>query len=395
MKTKGDIAKVLIFIGTIFLFNPQIKAQAKLDSLKIKLPKHYFKTVINVDGYRKASQAFADTNDFLAKRLKTYGLNQFSLSFYTPIITDTEVDTVKHITKNTHILITGNYMRLQPVFNNIKQHDLVKMGVGMRFIFNTGKKAVWFFDVSPFVTRDVTYPSEAYFRMASTIVYSYNVSEKFNWRVGATKSFMWGNKNYWPFLGIRIGRLDKTNLSIQFPRSINLNVPIGPKWTLSAYTKPQGGMYNFSNHDSLYYIGNDATFSYTRYELNTGFRADLRMNDKFNFYFAFGTSSKNNITFYSEKANKDKPKLPPYKTYFFSQNLGPTLFINCGMTFKFGKTRTFYKDRNMYDVMDLNNTIDVGDNNNGIGNPQIPITPKSKKDVNLNSIQDLIDYNDF
>ena len=49
----------------------------------------------------------------------------------------------------------------------------------------------------------------------------------------------------------------------------------------------------------------------------------------------------------------------------------------------------------MYDVMDLNNTIDVGDNNGGAGNPQIPITPKSKKDINLQSVQDLIDYNDF
>jgi hypothetical protein len=49
----------------------------------------------------------------------------------------------------------------------------------------------------------------------------------------------------------------------------------------------------------------------------------------------------------------------------------------------------------MYDVMDLNNSIDVGDNAGNTGNPQIPITPKAKKDVNLGSIQDLIDYNDF
>lgn len=394
MKTKGDIAQVLIFIGTIFLFSQQIKAQANLDSLKIKLPKHYFKTVINIDGYRKANQPFSDTNDFLAKKLKSYGLNQFSLSFYTPLITDTEIDTAKHITKNIHVLLTGNYVRLQPVFDGIKQHNLVKMGVGLRFIFNTGKKAVWFVDVSPFVTKDVTYPSLGYFRMASTFVYSYNVSERFNWRIGATKSFMWGNKYYWPFIGLRFGKLDKVNLSIQFPRSINFNVPVGPKLTLSMYTKPQGGMYNFSNHDSLYYLGNAKTFSYTRYELNSGFRADVRTSDKFNFYFAMGISSRNNITFYSESANKARPRLP-YRTYFFTENLGPTLFVNAGLVFKFGKTRSFYKDRNMYDVMDLNNTIDVGDGNGSMGNPQTPITPKTKKDVNLGSVQDLIDYNDF
>ena len=365
-----------------------------MDSLKIKLPKHYFKTVINIDGYRKANQSFSDTNDFLAKKLKSYGLSQFSLSFYTPLITDTETDTVKHITKNTHILLTGNYVRLRPMFDGIKQHDLVKMGAGLRFIFNSGKKGVWFIDVSPFITKDVTYTSKGYFRMASTFVYSYNVNEKFNWRIGATKSFMWGNKYYWPFIGLRFGRLDKIHLSIQFPRSINFNVPVGPKLTLSAYTKPQGGMYNFSNHDSLYWLNNAKTFSYTRYELNSGFRADVRVSDKFNFYAAMGISSKNNVTFYSENANKKHPKLP-YRTYFFTENLGPTLFVNAGLVFKFGKTRSFYKDRNMYDVMDLNNTIDVGDNNNGVGNPQIPITPKTKKDVNLNSIQDLIDYSDY
>lgn len=386
---------MLIFIGTIFLFNTEIKAQATTyDSLKVKLPKHYFKTVIVVDGYNKAKQNFADTNDFTAKRLKSYGLKQFSLSFYTPLVSYTDVDTVKHITKNTHILLTGNYVRLRPVFDGIKQHDLVKIGFGLRFIFNSGKKGVWFVDTSPFVTRDATYTSKGYFRMASTIVYSHNVSERFNWRIGATKSFMWGNKNYWPFIGLRFGRLDKTHLSIQFPRSINLNVPVGPKLTMSFYTKPQGGMYNFSNHDSIYYLSNAATFSYTRYELNSGFRADVRASDKFNFYVAAGISSRNNITFYSEKANRSRPNLP-YRTYFFTESLGPTLFVNLGLVFKFGKTRTFYKDRNMYDVMDLNNTMDVGDNGGSAGNPQIPITPKSKKEINLNSIQDLIDYNDF
>ncbi len=382
-----------VFICTIFLFSAQLKAQATYDSLKIKTPKHYFNTVIALDGYRKANQKFTDTADFLAKRLKSYGLNQFSLSFYTPIITDVEEDTVKHITKSTHILLTGTYIRLKPVFDSLKPHDLVKSGLGLRFIFNSGKKGVWFFDVSPFVTKDRTYTSKPYFRLASTIVYSHNVSERFNWRIGATKSFMWGNRSYWPFIGLRFGRLDKVNLSIQFPRSISLNIPANEKLILSFYTKPQGGMYNYSNHDSLYYLKNDATFSYTRYELNSGLRADVRFSNNVSCYLAMGISSKNNITFYSETANKDKKGM--YKKYFFEQNLGPTIFFNAGMVIKFGKTRTFINDRNMYDVMDLNNTNGVGDNNSSMGNPQIPVTPKKIKNVNLNSIQDLIDYNDF
>ncbi|MDO8999355.1 MAG: DUF6268 family outer membrane beta-barrel protein [Bacteroidota bacterium] len=394
MKTKNKIGKVLIFIGTIFLFNTEIKSQANFDSLKIKLPKHYFNTVINLDSYRKAKQDFTDTTDFLAKRLKSYGIKQFSASFYTPLFTDITEGKGKGITKSTHVLLTGNFLLLQPKFSGISQHTLLKTGIGIRCIFNSGKKGVWFVDASPFITKDITYVSKGYFRAASTIVYSHNPNEKFNWRIGITKSFMWGNKNYWPFLGIRIGKLDKVNLSIQFPRSINFNIPVGPKLTMSLYTKPQGGMYNFSNRDSLYYISNDATFSYTRYELNTGFRADVRVSNRFNFYVATGFCSKNNVTFYSETANKSRPRLP-YKKYFFSENLGPTLFFNAGLVFKFGKSRSFYNEKNMYDVMDLNNTIGVGDNNQSAGNPQIPITPKVKKNLNLSSIQDLIDYNEF
>ena len=385
---------MLIFISIVFLFNTKIRSQAAFDSLKIKLPKHYFKTVIIVDSYRKPNQDFTDTSDFLVKRLKSYGVKQFNTSFYTPLFTETTEIKEKGITKNTHILLTGNFMLLQPLFGGISQHSLIKAGMGLRFIFNSGRKGVWFVDASPFITKDVTYSSRGYYRMASTIVYSRNVNENFNWRVGVTKSFLWGNKYYWPFVGLRIGKLDKVNLSIQFPRSINLNVPVGPKLSLSMYTRPQGGMYNFSNHDSLYYIGNDATFHYTRYELNTGFRADVRVNNNFNFYVSTGISSKNNVTFYSETGNKARPRLP-YRNYFFSETLKPTLFFNLGLVFKFGKTRSFYKDHNMYDVMDLNNSIDVGDNNGSAGNPQIPVTPKAKKDVNLSSIQDLIDYNDF
>jgi hypothetical protein len=385
---------VLIVISIIFLFKTQIRSQAAFDSLKIKLPKHYFKTVIIVDGYRKANQNLIDTSDFVGRRLKSYGVKQFNASFYTPIYTETTEIKEKGITKNTHVLLTGNFMLLQPLFSGISQHNLIKAGMGLRVIFNSGKKGVWFVDASPFITKDITYTSKGYIRMASTIVYSHNVNENFNWRIGATKSFLWGNKYYWPFVGFRVGKLDKVNLSVQFPRSINLNVPVGPKLSLSAYTRPQGGMYNFSNHDSLYYISNDATFHYTRYELNTGFRADVRVNNNFNFYASAGISSKNNVTFYSETGNKARPRLP-YKNYFFAETLKPTVFINAGLVFKFGKTRSFYNNRNMYDVMDLNNSIDVGDNNASAGNPQVPITPKSKKDVNLSSIQDLIDYNDF
>jgi hypothetical protein len=113
------------------------------------------------------------------------------------------------------------------------------------------------------------------------------------------------------------------------------------------------------------------------------------MGSHFSFYFSSGISSKNNITFYSDKANAKGTGY--YKTYFYSKNVKPTLYFNLGFVLRFGKTRSYYNNRNIYDAIDLNN---VNDKSNG--NIQVPLTPKKKRSVvNLKSVQDLVDYNDF
>jgi len=380
---------LLVFISLFFLF-PGIKAQTTYDSLNVKLPKHYFNTVIVLDAYRKPERNFKDTSDALSRRLKSYGIKQFSFSFYTPLYTSDKT-TPDGTIRNTHLLLTANYLSLRPVFGGLTEHNLVKFGVGMRYVYNTGKKGVWFVDLSPFVTRDATYPSSRpYYRMASTIVYSHNVSDKFNWRVGATKSFMWGNRFYLPFLGLRIGRLDKVHISIQFPRSASLNIPMGSMLMFSVYSRPQGGMFNFSNADSLYFMRSTKTFHFTRFEVNSGFRLDVRLGSHFNFYVASGFSTRNNVMFYSDNANKRRTG--SYNKYFYQKNIAPTLYFNFGVVLKFGKTRAYYNNKNIYDATDLNNTV----NPNSNGNVQIPLTPKKKKsDLNLKSVEDLVDYNDF
>lgn len=383
--TNNIFVKALVLLNAVFLFSV-IRSQNAFDSLKVALPKHYFQTVIVADVYRKPDRNIKDTSDAIGRRLKSYGVKQFNFSFYTPLFTSESYNKSGGI-KNSHWLLTGNYMLLQPVFTGLEQHNLVKLGVGLRYIFNSGKKGVWFADVSPFITKDVSYASKGYLRLASTFVYSHNVSESFNWRLGITKSFMWGNRFYLPFIGLRFGRLDKVNLSIQFPRSINFNVPVNSKLILSLYTAPQGGMYNFANSDSLYLYKSDKTFHFTRYEINSGFRMDVRTGANFNFYIAAGLSTRNNVTFYSERANRARPRAA-YSSYFYSEKIGATLFFNAGIVLRFGKTRSYYNNKNIYDAIDLNNS--------GNGNAQIPVPQKQRKaDQNLKSIQDLMDYNDF
>lgn len=393
-------------IGTFLLFQTGMKGQLTYDSLKIKNPKHYFQTVIFIDHYSKANQKFHKQrrNDLrtindtvIDKRLGSFGLSQFTMGFYTPVYTRTFRNN-DSTTGNTHYLITGNFVSLQPKFDSIKTHTLLKYGIGARIIHNSGKKGVWFIDIQPFTTTDVTTKTpNGYFRMANSLIYSHNFSDHFNMRFGAVKSFMWGNRYYLPYLGIRWGKLDEFNVSIQIPKSISVNFPISDKLRLSVFSKPQGGMYTFLNSDTLYYFNPESQyFNFTHYEILSGVRLDFAIGKNFSGYADIGSSTRSNITFYSMEKNQKNNV--PYKVRFYDKNLSPTGFLNFGIVWKFGKTKSYYNNRNMYDAIDLNNANGIGDNNTGPGNTDIPINKKKNAKntkINLADIQDLIDVNEL
>jgi hypothetical protein len=118
-------------------------------------------------------------------------------------------------------------------------------------------------------------------------------------------------------------------------------------------------------------------------------RVDVRATRWLSIYFSSGFSTKNNITFYSEQANK-RQRASAYNTYFYSRNIPPTLFFNLGIVLKFGKTKSYYNDKNIYDAIDLNS-----DGANMNGNSQVPLPPKAQSKINLESVQDLIDYSEY
>jgi hypothetical protein len=341
-----------------------------------------------MDAYAKPNRALRDTSDKFSKRLKSYGVTQFYLGFYAPLFTHEEKDS--SVITNGHLLLTGNFLSLKPKFDGLsKVHNLIRAGVGFRYIYNTGRKGVWFFDISPFITQDVTYRSKPFFRMGSTIVYSHNASEKFNWRVGITKSFLWGNRFYLPFLGIRIGRLDRTNFSLQFPRLLNLCIPVNEKISFNVFSRAQGGLFIFSNYDSLYFRKGESTFHFSRYEVVTGLRINANPGKKLSFYLSTGISSRNNITLYSENANRSR-KNTSYNAYFLTRNFAPGVYAEAGLVLRIGKTRSAYSNKNVYDAIDLNNQAE------GIlYNTQIPPKVITRSQLNLETVQDLVDYNDY
>ena len=120
------------------------------------------------------------------------------------------------------------------------------------------------------------------------IVYNKTVSEKFSFRVGIIRTYLFGSGFetkrsrfglHLPMVGFRLGRFDKAHLNVQLPRNISLEFPLSKskKIWASTFVKPFGGLYVLSNNDSLY-NGLGSVILFGRYEFLTGLRFDYNPN---------------------------------------------------------------------------------------------------------------------
>src|SRR5687768_4837964 len=80
--------------------------QSSFDSLNLKMPKHYFNTVIVADFYNKPA-ARLDTQEKVSRKIRDFGVRQVYLSFYTPLQTRVWTGPDSAL-KNSHLLLTGN-----------------------------------------------------------------------------------------------------------------------------------------------------------------------------------------------------------------------------------------------------------------------------------------------
>ena len=367
----------------------------KKDTLKtIKPAKHYFRTTLYSDFYSTSKRDLVSKN-FVAKELKTYKLNQYVIGLSAPLFTKDFYKKDSSTISNFHLLLTESYFVVSPIFSGIKNHNLSKTSLGVRMIYNTGKKSVFFTDFSPFVTQDNGYTYTQRFRTAFSFIYNYTANENFNFRLGVTRSFTFGNRLILPYVGLRFGKVNGVNFNVQFPRSISFNFPMGKYLRTSLYTKPQGGVYSFANNDSLYYLNNDKTINFGRYEYLIGSRLDIFPSKSIGIYLGAGISTQNGISMFSETYNKNnRGRL----SHFYNEKISGAIFINFGLTIKLGKTKSIYNNYNLYDAIDLNNSSEGGDNNINTGNPEIPKTNKKNKDLKdlkLSDIEDLIEAQDL
>jgi len=221
------------------------------DSTKtVRLPKHYFNNTIYTDIYSVGERKL-DTVNTVSRKLNSFQFSQFSIGFNVPFITRDKYNKDSTKISNIHFLLSGGYTAIGLNFGGISKHTLEKTFMGVKAFYNNGKKSILFIELTPFVTQDKGYSYTGSSRLASSIIYNYAATESFSLRLGITRSFIWGNRFHLPYIGMRIGRLDKINFSIQFPRSISLNFPIGKHVHTSIFARPQGGLYSFANVDSI------------------------------------------------------------------------------------------------------------------------------------------------
>jgi hypothetical protein len=371
-------------------------------SAKQREVRNYIRPCLYLNFYSSGSRGLNSANTLpsqtLTDRLGNYKFITNNIGFYTPLYTHTSFKGKDSTDVNTfHLLFTVNALSDRPEFSGLdKQHSLYKIGAGLRVIYGFGSKFVLFADASPYVTGD-NYDKQQtrQLRMASSVVFNFMVSPSLSFRFGATKTFLFGNRYYLPMFGVRIGKLDgKFYVSAQFPRFISFNFQPTPKFSFSIYSRVYGGLYNISNGDSIYPFG-DSVIQFGQTGLSNGIRFDYRTGPNFSFFVSGGFATRNHIAFYSHSfnaTNHNRPFAPFYKA-----TPDPTLFLNVGLTWRFGKAKKSMGNYLMYDIFDLNNTMDPGDNNSGPGNGDIRNGTKEEEmqKVQYKDVKDLIDETDL
>jgi hypothetical protein len=371
---------------------------ANKDSTKVvKMPKHFIRPAFSWSLYATGERAAIGNRPVLNSRLGDYRYLQSVWSFYAPLYTKATFSADSTSLNTFHLLATFNSVIDRPEFSGLsEQHRLYKTGVGLRAIAGLGKNLVLFADATPMIFGDASDRANTrVLRLGATLAANFLVNPGLSFRFGVTRSFLFGNKNFLPMIGMRIGKLDGlVYLNIQLPRTVSLHIQPTEKFAFSIYSRTQGGLYNFSNKDSIY-LGNDDVIQFGQTGIANGIRFDFRPGPNFNFFASGGFAVRNRIWFYSytyNRANDLRPLAP-----FYEAKPQGTIFVHVGLTWRFGKSKNAQGNYLMYEIYDMNNSSDPSDNNTMPGNEDIRRSAKAKEmhKVKLEDVGDLIQEADL
>ena len=340
------------------------------------------------------------TNPVKFNKLGTsYAFSQTDLGFYMPLFTKTAWNESNQVYQTFHFLLTGNFLIARPEVELLKTTlapKIFKPGIGLRAIYANGKKNTWFVDVSPFVAQDGYTINNPTLRFASIVLFNRTVSRNFSYRIGMLKTFVFGEALPLPILGVRLGPLDGVYLNIHLPRNISLNFPLGSHLDGSAFFKPMGGVYNFRKGDNSilsWEKGNiSAIEQFRRKEYLSGLQISYSSGSNFSIYIGGGLVTNRKVILLADK------KAGRVADSLWVQ-LDNSVFINFGLTLKFGEAKRMVNNLQMYDVFDLNNSMQPGDNNSSSPNMDIPRKNEKAADqlqnLQYQDVKDLFDTNDL
>lgn len=384
---------IIIILGSHMVY-------ANKDSSKVVkpgIPKHFIRPAFSWSLYATGERPAIGNRPALNNKLGEYRYLQSVWSFYTPLYTKAKFSADSSSLNTFHLLATFNSVIDRPEFSGLsEQHRLYKTGIGLRAIAGLGKNLVLFADATPMIFGDAyDRANTRVLRWGATLAANFLVNPGLSFRFGVTRSFLFGNKNFLPMIGMRIGKLDGlVYFNIQLPRTVSLHIQPTEKFAFTIYSRTQGGLYNFSNKDSIY-LGNDDVIQFGQTGIANGIRFDFRPGPNFNFFASGGFAVRNRIWFYSytyNRANDLRPLAP-----FYEAKPQGTIFVHVGLTWRFGKSKNAQGNYLMYEIYDMNNSNDPGDNNTMPGNGDIRRSAKAKEmhKVKLEDVGDLIQETDL
>ncbi|MDX2188547.1 MAG: hypothetical protein SFY32_01675 [Bacteroidota bacterium] len=393
--------KTLLLIALFPFVCSNVFGQENSNSKPVK---HFFRPTFNFDYYASpyaGIYAPDGKNTPLASRLRQlskvknkgeelkYRFSIINFGFYAPLFTKT-FPQENGLLPTLHVLATGNALIFRPDFNSINQdHQLSRLTLGIRAIYTDGYKSTLFVNFSPFISRDRIDSRPSQLRYWGTIIYNRTVNKWFSYRLGYVSSYLLADVSvHLPFVGVRIGRLDRLNVSIALPRNITVSLPLlENKIVFSVYSKPIGGIFHYNNSDSSLVgihpffnpsiIGKDVQFRFLEYIF--GAMIDVRLHPNFTFYISGGFSTNR---YFGLAYNR-----PMYQeeTVLRAARLDNSIFVSFGCTVSFGKVKRANENYQMYDAFQVNSIFDSGDNN--LGNRNFtPNTPDSDKKVKVSQI---------
>lgn len=297
-----------------------------------------------------------------AKVSNGYSFRQSSVGGYFPVFTNNWYQKDEVSISSFHLLAQGSLMSSKPYIEALddKQHHLYRVSIGLTGILATGNKNIWYASFQPFVSQDRSTFQEPVWRMAGLILFNRTVSSNFSYRIGLLRTYMFGDniRNNLPIVGFRFGRLDKLHLNLYLIRNISLNIPLKNNLWMEVFAKPIGGLYIFSNSDSLF--KSKAPVQFGRYEILNGVGFTYRPNSSLTMFVNTGFSH-NKMVFLKNKEEGRVLNLKP----------GPSLFINFGINIALGQSKSIQNNTEMYDVFSIHNNWS-GNNLNGTSNTNIP-----------------------